>query len=388
VTSFDLSAASGSAGDITLLSGGSLTSASAAADKVLCGVFPPQEITSGALLEITANYNSGSDQTITYSLSAAKNFARANEYTMNISLSGTNVTTGTVSLGDWTGAAGTVNITGGGGGGGSVTLTSYEVTLQDGGASTTVTATAGGTSYTAQSANTGVATVSVSSSTVTINPISAGTTQVIVCGLNGTTMNSSIIDVTVNPSAGTTLANITSSDVGKPVGADGSAYSSLSSLQAAGTTCVGVLAYSGSTGHGLIISLENATNQTWNTINGWSNQTTQGFTGKKLPDAAARGNLASYTTLGSTTVSDWMVLSKDNYTTMWNAFGSASNGTYNDTSNGYITAAGGTACSDNYWSTTEYNSDGAWYFYSGGWSSDGNGYSKTNRYGVRPVLAF
>ena len=116
VSSFNLSAASGSAGDITLLSGGSLTSASAAADKVLCGVFPPQEISSGALLEITANYNSGSDQTITYSLSAAKSFDRANEYTMNISLSGTSVTTGTVSLGDWTGASGTVNITPGGGG--------------------------------------------------------------------------------------------------------------------------------------------------------------------------------------------------------------------------------------------------------------------------------
>lgn len=200
VTSFTLGDASGSAGDITLLSGGSLTSASAAADKVLCGVFPPQEITSGALLEITANYNSGSDQTITYSLSAAKSFARANEYTMNISLSGTNVTTGTVSLGDWTGASGTVNITGGGGGGDAPTLspTSLSLTFRSGTGS--ITPSVVGTAWTGMSANTSVATVS-GTGPITVTPAGVGSTTIYVWPTAGVSSGFSTASCPVTVSA-------------------------------------------------------------------------------------------------------------------------------------------------------------------------------------------
>ena len=394
VTSFNLGEASGSATDITLFSG-SLTSASAAADKVLCGVFPPQS-KNGAFLEINASYNSGAAQTITYSFGSAKAFARANEYTMNITLNGTNVTTGTVDISDWNVESGTVEITPGGGSGGSLELDKSTMTLVYGGNTGSLTISgsvtlsgSGTTSFSAISSNTSVATVAVSGSTITVTPAangaSTGTTTVTVTDGNNNE-NTATCLVTVNKPAGALLSAVTSGHVGYAVGQNGRVYATLDALNTDNTTCVGVLAYSGSTGHGLICALVNATNQTWNTINGWSNQTTQGFTGKKLPDAAARGTLASYTTLGSTTVSDWMVLSKDDYTTMWNAFGNASNGTYNGTSNGYITAAGGTACSGDYWSTTEYYDYDAWTFRSNGWY--GSYYYKTNSYGVRPVLAF
>lgn len=183
---------------------------------------------------------------------------------------------------------------------------------------------------------------------------------------------------------GVALSTATSSDVGKAVTSDGKIYANNGSAGIYNKTVVGVLAYSGSTGHGLICALVNATNQTWNTINGWNDQTTQGFTGKLLPDDAARGTLTSYTTLGGTTVSNWMVLSMNDYKTMWTAFGGAD--TYNATSNGYITDAGGTACSGDYWSTSEYTGSyrHAWNFDSGGWY----GNFKTDSYGVRPVLAF
>ena len=94
--------------DITLLTGGSVTS-----DILLCGVFPKQE-KNGAFLEIKAKYNNGASQTITYRFSSAKTFKAGKVYTMNISLNGTNVTTGEVELIGWDAESGTVNIGGGG----------------------------------------------------------------------------------------------------------------------------------------------------------------------------------------------------------------------------------------------------------------------------------
>ena len=101
VTTVTVGDASGDAGDITLLSGGSVTSASAAADKVLCGVFPAQSI-SGNILEITASYG-GLSNTITYTLSSAKAFASNQQYEINATV-GIIRTNETVAIDSWTAA--------------------------------------------------------------------------------------------------------------------------------------------------------------------------------------------------------------------------------------------------------------------------------------------
>lgn len=176
VTSFTVGTAGGTATDITLLSDGSLTSASAAADKVLCGVFPPQS-KNGAFLEITASYNSGAVQTITYSFGSAKTFAEGNEYTMNISLDGTNVTTGTVDISDWSAESGEVTINAGGGGGDAPTLSPTSLTLTFGDAASSITASIVGTAWSALSENTSVATVS-GTGPISVTPVAVGSTTV------------------------------------------------------------------------------------------------------------------------------------------------------------------------------------------------------------------
>lgn len=390
---YALGSASGSSDiDLHKSTDANITSASSAADKVLCGVFPAQS-KNGALLEVTANYNGGSDVVITYSFSSAKDFTDGNEYGIDITLNETALQTTAVSLDTWD-PSGNATITVGGGGlalqtsssgsNGYVMFGTVSAQLWTGSEikpkptvqtkinETTITLVEG-TDFDFSYANNVDQGTLTATLTVTGKGFFTGSVS----------QNFSIVSFVE-------LSAVTESNVGNLVGANGRVYSGLSPLTAASTTCVGVLAYSGSTGHGLIISLENATSQTWNTINGWSNQTTQGFTGKKLPDAEARGNLASYTTLGSTTVSDWMVLSKDDYTTMWNAFGDATKSTYNGTSNDYIVAAGGTRCYGVYWSTTESNFGSgnlAWIFNENGWNG-GTSFHKEYSKGVRPVLAF
>lgn len=98
VTAVSAGAASGAAGAITLLSGGSVTSASTAAQKTLCGVFPAQSIT-GNFLEVTASYG-GLSNTITYSLAAAKNFASDQQYNITTTV-GIIRTDETVSVTGW-----------------------------------------------------------------------------------------------------------------------------------------------------------------------------------------------------------------------------------------------------------------------------------------------
>ena len=109
-----------------------------------------------------------------------------------------------------------------------------------------------------------------------------------------------------------------------------------------------------------------------------------------LPDDAARGgNLDSYTTLGSTTVSNWAVAQKSDYEAIFTNLGSTtgnSNGkTYDGNVNAYITTGvGGMAISGINWSATEADGSTAWRSRSTLWQS-GN---KTSPYKVRPVLGF
>ena len=186
------------------------------------------------------------------------------------------------------------------------------------------------------------------------------------------------------------LSTATTSDRRKVVCAAGHLHPAKTAVPA-GCTAVGILGKVTETGHGLILALQDATEQTWNTINEWTSETTYASTTLKLlPDNTARGSLTSYTTLGSTTVSDWAVAQKSDYAAIFQNLGSVSGDqdgrTYDYVVNAYITTGvGGTAISGTYWSATELDGDNGWYF-----SSDNYWfrYYKTTSYSVRPVLAF
>ena len=187
----------------------------------------------------------------------------------------------------------------------------------------------------------------------------------------------------------TLLSAATTADYGKVVCAAGHLHDAKTAVPV-GCTAVGILGKVTETGHGLILSLQNATNQNWNTINGWTSETTYaGTTLKVLPDDAARGSLTSYTTLGETTVSNWAVAQKSDYEAIFTNLGSTTGDedgkTYDANVNAYITTGvGGTAISNDNWSATERDGSNAWRCNSSLWAS----YSKTNSRRVRPVLAF
>ena len=186
------------------------------------------------------------------------------------------------------------------------------------------------------------------------------------------------------------LSAATAENVGKVVCAAGHLHTAKTAVPA-GCTAVGILGKVTSTGHGLIIALQDAEQQDWNTINGWSSVTTYaGTTLKQLPDNAARGSLASYTTLGSTTVSNWCVAQKDDYEAIFTNLGSTTGDgdghTYDDNVNAYFTTGvGGTAISYDNWTATDSDMDGnAWAFGDPYWFK----LDKTGDQHVRPVLGF
>ena len=186
------------------------------------------------------------------------------------------------------------------------------------------------------------------------------------------------------------LSAATTADQGKAVCADGHLHDAKTAVPD-GCTAVGILGKVTETGHGLILALQDATSQTWNTINGWTSVTTYaGTTLKLLPDDAARGsNLTSYTKLGTINVSDWAVAQKSDYEAIFINLGSTtgdSDGmTYDDNVNAYITTGvGGTAISDSNWSATMETLDFAYDFESEYWNFEGLSVSLK----VRPVLGF
>ena len=186
------------------------------------------------------------------------------------------------------------------------------------------------------------------------------------------------------------LSKIDEKYLGSVVCSDGNVYPAKTAAPS-GKTAVGILGKVTATGHGLILALQDATQQSWNTtINGWTSvDTYAGTTLKQLP-AGALGSLTSYTTLGSTAVSDWCVAQKSDYDAIFTNLGSAkydSDGyTYDANVNAYITTGvGGTAISvsDVYWSATEDGSN-VWAFSSDFWNRSGKSYSRS----LRPVLGF
>ena len=184
----------------------------------------------------------------------------------------------------------------------------------------------------------------------------------------------------------TMAAAATAEDIGKVVCAAGHLHLAKTAVPT-GCTAVGILGKVTETGHGLILALQDATSQSWNTINGWD--TYPGTTLKLLP-AGALGSLTSYTTLGSTTVSNWCLAQKSDYEAIFINLGSTKYDvdgyTYDANVNAYITTGvGGTPISGSgvYWSATEDGSN-VWAFSSNFWNRSGK---DTNR-SLRPVLGF
>ena len=185
------------------------------------------------------------------------------------------------------------------------------------------------------------------------------------------------------------LSAVTADYIGSVVTSDGNVYPAKTAVPA-GKTAVGILGKVTETGHGLILALQNATDQEWNTINGWPSETNYaGTTLKVLPDDAARGSLTSYTTLGTTAVSNWAVAQKSDYEAIFQNLGSTTGNvegkTYDDNVNAYITTGvGGTAISDRNWSLTMESEGYAYDFESLYWSVE----ELTVSLKVRPVLGF
>ncbi|MBR1410550.1 MAG: hypothetical protein IJ580_05565, partial [Prevotella sp.] len=413
--------------------------------------------------EITASYNSGAAQTITYSFGSAKAFARANEYTMNITLNGTNVTTGTVDISDWSAESGEVTINAGGGGGDAPTLSPTSLTLTYGDAASSITASTVGTAWTALSENTSVATVS-GTGPISVTPAGVGSTTIHVwptagvsggfstascpvtvnalelqqssSGTNGyvtiaaigdqlytgsaitpkpavtvkvsggtntlventdftysysnnTAAGSNTASVSIVPKSGANYVNavgdaisatfsivtctgtaLASATKGQIVCSHGKAHAATTGALSCGGDKVAVVAMSG-----YAIALVNASNDTWNNI-------TNSGANKNVDCTLADGKRGSVP--AAPTGTTWKVLNKANYTSLWQAMGSAE--TYNSTSNGLITAAGGTALSGLYWSTQEdYTYYVGWGFRSSGWYNNSD---KNDSYNVRPVLVW
>ena len=187
---------------------------------------------------------------------------------------------------------------------------------------------------------------------------------------------------------GALLSAATTADYGMVVCAAGHLHLAKTAVPG-GCTAVGILGNVTETGHGLILALQDAIWQDGNTINGWDSETDYaGTTLKQLPDDAARGSLTSYTTLGSTTVSNWCVAQKSDYETIFINLGSTTadedGTTYDYNVNAYITTGvGGTAIDGDYWSATVKLMQN-WHFSEFSWT--GRMKNETNR--LRPVLGF
>ena len=205
------------------------------------------------------------------------------------------------------------------------------------------------------------------------------------------TLDGKVYNVTKTQAAATkTLAEATAGDIGMVVCAAGHLHDAKTAVPS-GCTAVGILGKVTATGHGLILALQDATQQLWYTIDGWTSVAYAGTTLKQLPDNAARNPLTSYTTLGSTTVSNWCVAQKSDYEAIFINLGSTtgdSDGTtYDANVNAYITTGvGGTAISGSgrYWSATEVGSTVGWAFSSSFWNGSTKGYGAN----LRPVLGF
>jgi len=190
----------------------------------------------------------------------------------------------------------------------------------------------------------------------------------------------------------TRLSDATTSDYGKVV-CDGGHLHEAKTAVPAGCTAVGILGKVTSTGHGLILALHDANDQSWNSFDSGASVTTYaGTTLKLLSDAARGANLSSYTTLGTTpiNVSNWCVAQLSDYSAIFQNLGSTKKderGFVHDANvNAFITTGvGGSAVNGVYWTATRHDQYAVYYFNGGGYGLE---YDEDDISHVRPVLGF
>jgi len=176
---------------------------------------------------------------------------------------------------------------------------------------------------------------------------------------------------------------LSSAVIGDVICSHGKAHTATTSALKCGGTKVAVVGYkNGSSGYA--IALVNSDNQTWNDI-------TNNGANENVDCTLADGKRGSVPVAPTGTT--WKVLNKANYEAMFIAMGSTTGDydgkTYDANVNNKITAAGGTALSGGYWSSSEADSDRGWYFFSRCWGNGSIGtYTKSNSSQVRPCLAW
>ena len=185
----------------------------------------------------------------------------------------------------------------------------------------------------------------------------------------------------------TLLSAATTEDVGKVVCAAGHLHDAKTAVPTS-CTAVGILGKVTSTGHGLILALQEAKQSTGAKIdNVWTSvDSYAGTTLKIVPELGT--DLTSYTTLGETAVSNWAVAQKSDYEAIFTNLGSTKsddNGTtYDDNVNAYITTGvGGAAITSLNWSASIDGNKG-WAFHSNQWYT----YGVPTETHIRPVLGF
>jgi hypothetical protein len=171
------------------------------------------------------------------------------------------------------------------------------------------------------------------------DPNPAGEGQSVTIKYNGT---KKVKSVTAAMAALRPLAEATPADLGKIAGADGIIYGTKAAAEAAGTQAVAMIAYVGSETdnaaykHGLAIALSDEGSMNWSTAMGkCSDKNTA------LPVAGA----------------SWMLPSRAQWDNMISAAGS-----YTALRDGFSSVGGTNLQEEYYWSSTEDDSDFAWYY--------------------------
>ena len=154
------------------------------------------------------------------------------------------------------------------------------------------------------------------------------------------------------------LANATTEDLGKVIGADGNIYDTKAAAEAANTNAVAMICYVVE-GHGLALALTDEVDKmNWSTAQTTCDAHTPAITGGK-----------------------WMLASKGEWNNMISAAGS-----YTALRDGFSSVGGTNMQSEGYWSSTEDDSSDAWnyYFSNGLWSDVSKSWNRC----VRACLAF
>ena len=252
-----------------------------------------------------------------------------------------------------------------------------------------------------------------------------GSKSAVSFGGTTTLVANKIYNISKTIAAADPLADVTSADLGKVIGANGQLYETASAATAAGTTASAIIAYVGSAGSvetsstykGLAIALTDANSEQWYTANSGTcvSQTSAIATAITYKNGIASTNTltsdghthaaaqaaSSYSTARPSGTSAWFLPSMGQWnlivqglatkkagSTVSTDLTRSSNSTYTASNlNTVITAAGGTGFqSSHYWSSTEYGTLYAWdmYFLSG----YADYYYKTNIRYVRAVFAF